>query len=183
MPACAGHAVYLAFLARLVDHFTANACRSPRRLSKSAPGGGDHIAFVAMGQQTGFAQFFDAGVQGVGGDAAHAVLQQAEGLGMAVAQGPQHANRIAGLQQSQQLSHCDRFFCTHYLALCLYRDRLRPGAATAEMSGNYSADFGCYKFHSCWRMIFGQHPLKSTRNRQSASEGGSAALASAQGRC
>jgi len=29
--------VYLAFFACAVDHFTANACRSPKRLSKSAP--------------------------------------------------------------------------------------------------------------------------------------------------
>jgi hypothetical protein len=75
--------------------------------------GGERIAVAAVGQQVGFAQLFEAGVQGVGGDAAHAVLQQAKGLGVAVLQCPQHADGVAGLQQGQQLVDGDVFFGTH----------------------------------------------------------------------
>ena len=61
------------------------------------------LAIRAVRQQGGFAQLLDAGIQGIRGNAAHAVLQQAEGLGVTIAQSPQNANRITGFQQFQQL--------------------------------------------------------------------------------
>ena len=56
---------------------------------------GHGVALAAMAKQAGGAQFLDAGVQGVGGDAANAVLQEAKSLRVAVFQGPYHAQCIA----------------------------------------------------------------------------------------
>ena len=50
-----------------------------------------------MVDQADLAQLLDARVERVGRDAAHAVLQQAKGLRMPIAQRPQHAQGVAAL--------------------------------------------------------------------------------------
>jgi hypothetical protein len=59
------------------------------------------------------AQFLDARVKRVGRDTAHAVLQQAKGLCMAIFQGPKHAHGVPRLEQTQQLSNGKLFFDSH----------------------------------------------------------------------
>ena len=56
---------------------------------------GDGVAIVAVRHQPCRAQLFDPGVQRVGGNQAHAILQQAEGLRVTVFQRPEHANTVA----------------------------------------------------------------------------------------
>ncbi len=75
--------------------------------------GRDRIAVAAVVQQAGLAQFLDARVEGVGRDAAHAVLQQPERLRMAVAQGPEHAQRITAFELLEKLVDGGVFLGTH----------------------------------------------------------------------
>src|SRR3989344_1991478 len=75
--------------------------------------GGDGVAVAAVVYKTGFAQFLDAGVERVGGDAPHAVLQQAEGLGVTVLQGPQHAQCVTAFEPLEQLVDGGIFFGAH----------------------------------------------------------------------
>ena len=56
-----------------------------------------------MVEQAGFAQFFDARIERIGSDAAHAVLQQTERLRVSVTQRPQHTHRITALESLEQL--------------------------------------------------------------------------------
>jgi hypothetical protein len=94
----------MAFFAWLVAHFPAKACKSPSRLSISAP---------IVGQKAGSTQLFDSGVQGIWCDAAYAVLQQTKGLGVSIAQGPHDTDGVPRLQQTQQLTYGQRFLSTH----------------------------------------------------------------------
>ena len=64
-------------------------------LEQIAAAAGEDVARIAMANQGGSAQFFEACVQGIWCDAAHAVLQQAEGLRMAIFQSPEHAHCVA----------------------------------------------------------------------------------------
>src|SRR5688572_7764846 len=84
-------------------------------LEQVGAGGSDDVAVAAVVDQAGFAQFLDACVERVRGDTAHAVLQQAKGLGVAIPQRPQHADGIARLQQPQQLADGSILLRTHAL--------------------------------------------------------------------
>ena len=72
-------------------------------LEQILPAGREAVAIGAVGDEARHAQIPETGVERVGGDAADAVLQQAEGLGVSVAQRPYHADGVARLQQGQQL--------------------------------------------------------------------------------
>src|SRR5260370_30039373 len=71
-----------------------------------------------MLQQPAPAQLVDAGVQRVGRDAAHAVLQQSKGLRMAVTQRPQHAQRVAAFEFLEQLVDGGVFLGAHDASPC-----------------------------------------------------------------
>jgi hypothetical protein len=80
--------------------------------------GGDGIAIAAMVDQADFTQFLDAGIERVGRDATDAVLQQPEGLRVAIAQCPQHAQGVPALQPFEQLKNGDVFFGAHRASPC-----------------------------------------------------------------
>jgi len=74
---------------------------------------GQEVAAAAVVQQAGFAQVFDAGVERIRGDAAHAVLQKTKSLRVAITQGPEHAQSVAGFEQVKQLADGGFFFGAH----------------------------------------------------------------------